>query len=51
MRGYSIRTEEVAQTFKRENICGLITLRGTGVLLSIYEWEDAWRGVYDSINF
>lgn len=51
MRGYSIRTEEVTRTFKLENICGLIALRDTGELLSIDEWEDVWRCVYDSINF
>ncbi|EGM68737.1 hypothetical protein [Shewanella sp. HN-41] len=38
----SIRTEEVTQTFKLENICGLITLRDTSELLSLDEWEDAW---------
>lgn len=32
------------RTFKLENICGLITLRETGELLSIYEWEDIWLG-------
>lgn len=31
------------RTFKLENICGLITLRETGELLSIHEWEDIWR--------
>ena len=41
---------EVTRTFKLENICGLISLRDTGELLSIDEWEDAGRGVYHSIN-
>ncbi|MCS6260652.1 hypothetical protein G3479_15560 [Shewanella baltica] len=31
------------RTFKLENICGLITLRETGELLSVHEWEDIWR--------
>lgn len=31
------------RTFKLENICGLITLRETGELLSIDEWEGAWQ--------
>lgn len=36
--------KRATRTFKLENICGLITLRETGELLSTYEWEDAWRG-------
>lgn len=35
--------KEATRTFKLENICGLITLRETGELLSIHEWEDIWR--------
>lgn len=36
--------KRATRTFKLENICGLITLRETGELLSTYEWEDAWQG-------
>lgn len=35
--------KRATRTFKLENICGLITLRETGELLSTYEWEDIWR--------
>ncbi|WP_338725845.1 hypothetical protein V8687_19500 [Shewanella baltica] len=35
--------KRATRTFKLENICGLITLRETGELLSTYEWEDVWR--------
>jgi hypothetical protein len=36
-------SKQARRTFKLDNICGLITLRETGELLNIYEWEDAWR--------
>lgn len=41
LKGYCLE-KGATRTFKLENICGLVTLRETGELLSIDEWEDAW---------